>query len=93
MYDKNNGNLLDFPIGQKTVQNSNKNDSKLIFNSKSRVIKSILQNHLKLLFSCHRRNGSFLCPTRLNLLTSTPMIETSVISSQGSFVLGKKIIL
>ena len=86
-----NRDILDSEIGHKAVKNCNKKDTKIIFSRKSFEVKSILQNHLKLLFLCQKSHGSFLSPTRLHLLTSTPVIETSVISAQGSFVLGENV--
>jgi hypothetical protein len=70
----------------------NNNKLKKIFHAKSQEIQKILRNHLRILFLCEERNGFFLCPAELNLLTAAPKIETSVLSSDGNFVLGKTLL-
>jgi hypothetical protein len=88
---------------EKTVENTqaisvsysdygNNNKMKKMFHAKSQEIQKILRNHLRILFLCEERKGFFLCPCELQLLSAAPKIETSVLSSDGNFVLGNRLL-
>jgi hypothetical protein len=56
--------------------------------SLSSQINGFTNDYLKLLYNCYDRKGYFLCPNTMNILTTSPRIETNVSSSAGDFVLG-----
>jgi hypothetical protein len=77
----------DFPhmnTPERTANSSIRNIQK----SLSLQINGFMNDYLKLLYKCYDRKGYFLCPNTMNILTTSPRIETNVSSSAEDFVLG-----
>jgi hypothetical protein len=51
-------------------------------------INGYMNNYMKLFYNCYDRKGYFLCPNIMNILSSSPRIETNVSSAVGDFCIG-----